>query len=133
VYERAGILWRRGERVAVATSTRRPRRLRRALGRRRWLALLVLAFVGFLYYRPLVAYLHARDTLAGRSAEVAALRAQKRALERRLRAEARPEALIEEARRLSYVKPGERLFIVKGIARWRRERARERARSAADR
>ena len=32
-----------------------------------------------------------------------------------------PEALTREARRIGYVKPGERLFIVKGIAGWRRQ------------
>ena len=34
-----------------------------------------------------------------------------------------PEALAREARRLGYVKPGERLFIVKGIDAWRRAQA----------
>jgi hypothetical protein len=101
-------------------------KLRRALRPRRALAVLLLVFVGFLYYRPLVAYLDAREALARRSAEVATLRKQKRGLEARLRAERTPEALVREARRLAYVKPGERLFIVKGIAGWRRERARER-------
>jgi ribonuclease D len=92
---------------------------------------LVLAFVAFLYYRPLVAYLDARAALEGRSAEVAALRAERRALEHRLSAKARPEALVREARGLNYVRPGERLFIVTGIARWRRERAQERPRDGA--
>ena len=93
--------------------------------------MLVLVGVGVLYYRPLVAYVHTRDTLARRTAEVAQLRAKKRVLERRLRTEASPRALEREARRLGYVRPGEQLFIVKGVARWRHQRARARARAAA--
>ena len=45
------------------------------------------------------------------------------ALERRLAEADTPEALAREARRLGYVKPGERLFIVKGIDAWRRAQA----------
>ena len=90
----------------------------------RWLVLGVLAFVAFLYYQPLQAYVQARDKLSERSAEVEALRAEKRSLEQRLAEADTPEALAREARRLGYVKPGEQLFIVKGIDAWRRDRAR---------
>jgi cell division protein FtsB len=111
----------------TASRIRPPPGLRRALPARRALALLLFALVGFLYYRPLVAYLDAREALARRGAEVATLRQQQRALERRFRDERSPQALVREARRLAYVKPGEQLFIVKGIEQWRRERARTRA------
>ena len=50
-----------------------------------------------------------------------ALRAQKLRLERRLAESDTAQAVTREARRLGYVKPGERLFIVKGIAAWRRQ------------
>lgn len=80
----------------------------------------VVGFVAFLYSQPLRSYLSTRDALAGRSQEVQALRAQKLRLERRLADSDTPAALTREARRLGYVKPGERLFIVKGIAAWRR-------------
>jgi cell division protein FtsB len=93
----------------------------------RWLVLGVLAFVAFLYYQPLRSYLETRDVLAHRAAEVESLRAEKRSLERRLAEADTPEALIREARRLGYVKPGEQLFIVKGIDAWRRARARRAA------
>ena len=43
------------------------------------------------------------------------LRAQKLRLERRLAKADTPAAVTREARRIGYVKPGERLFIVKGI------------------
>ena len=35
-------------------------------------------------------------------------------------------ALAREARRMRLVKPGERIFIVKGVAEWRRAQARAR-------
>jgi cell division protein FtsB len=89
----------------------------------RWLILAVFGFVAFLYYQPLQSYRDTRDTLDQRSAEVESLRAEKRSLERRLVEADTPEALAREARRLGYVKPGERLFIVKGIDAWRRAQA----------
>jgi cell division protein FtsB len=104
---------------------RRPkRRTRRRLPRGRfllrWLAVAIVAFIAFLYSQPLRSYLSARDALAERSQEVRSLRAEKLRLQRRLAEGDTPEALTREARRLGYIKPGERLFIVKGIAAWRR-------------
>jgi cell division protein FtsB len=86
----------------------------------RWLAVGVVAFIAFLYSQPLRSYLSTRDTLSQRTDEVRQLRAQKLRLERRLAETDTPQAVTREARRLGYVKPGERLFIVKGIAAWRR-------------
>jgi anti-sigma factor RsiW len=86
----------------------------------RWLAVAVVAFIAFLYSQPLRSYLSTRDALANRSQEVRDLRDEKRRLERRLAEADTPAALIREARRLGYVKRGERLFIVKGIDAWRR-------------
>jgi cell division protein FtsB len=100
-----------------------PRRLRI----RRLAAVAVLALVGFLYVQPLRTYLDRRDTVARRSAEVRALDAERRQLERRLAAQTSTAALVQEARRLALVKPGERLYIVKGIDAWRREQARRAA------
>jgi cell division protein FtsB len=93
----------------------------------RWLLLAVFGFVAFLYYQPLRSYLETRDALENRAAEVQSLREEKRSLERRLAEADTPEALAREARRLGYVKPGERLFIVKGIDAWRRAQARRAA------
>jgi len=87
----------------------------------RWLAVGVVAFIAFLYSQPLRSYLSTRDALARRSEEVHQLRAQKIRLERRLAEADTPQAVTREARRLGYVKPGERLFIVKGIGDWRRQ------------
>jgi cell division protein FtsB len=104
-------------------ATRGPkRRRRRSVGR--WLAVGVLALVGLLYVQPLRTYLETRATVARKSAEVRALEAERRELERRLAAQTSTPALVREARRLALVKPGERLYIVKGIDAWRREQAR---------
>jgi cell division protein FtsB len=87
----------------------------------RWLGVAVVAFVAFLYSQPLRSYLSTRDAWASRAQEVRLLHAQKLRLERRLVDADTPAALTREARRIGYVKPGERLFIVKGIAAWRRQ------------
>jgi cell division protein FtsB len=97
----------------------RPRRRRRL----RWLAVAAFLVVGFLYYQPVRTYFETRDALAGRAAEVRALAAERAALRRRLATRRSNEALIRQARRLGYVGPGERLFIVKGIGAWRKHRA----------
>jgi Septum formation initiator len=86
----------------------------------RWIGVGVVLFIAFLYSQPLRSYLTTRDALTKRSEEVRSLRAQKLRLERRLAEGDSPAALMREARRLGYVKPGERLFIVKGINSWRR-------------
>jgi cell division protein FtsB len=104
--------------VAAPAKRKRPQpRPRRLL---RWLAVGGVAFLAFLYYRPLKAYLETRSTLAERRAEVRRLEAEHARLERRLAASTSAAALALEARRLALVRPGERLFIVKGVAAWRR-------------
>jgi cell division protein FtsB len=96
--------------------SRRPSRSSLAL---RWLAVGALVLVGLLYYRPVRTYLERQDTAAARQAQVAALAQRHAALERRLRYVESEAAVAREARRIGYVKPGERLFIVKGIPAWR--------------
>jgi hypothetical protein len=86
--------------------------------------LLVLVVVGFLYFRPLSTWLDTRAELGRREADVRGLRAERGRLERRLTQAQSVETLGREARRLGYVKPGERLFIVKGIPVWQRRHAR---------
>jgi cell division protein FtsB len=110
-------------RSAPAKKKRRSVTRTRSARALRLLALGVVVFAGFLYYQPLASYLERREALAQRSEEVAALRARKRELERRLAASKSPEALAREARRLGLVKEGERLFIVKGVEAWKRARA----------
>jgi cell division protein FtsB len=89
----------------------------------RWLVLGGALLVVFLYYRPLRTYFHARQALTRQTAEVRQLQREQSALERRVARAASGEELVREARRIGLVKPGERLFIVKGIGAWRRARA----------
>jgi cell division protein FtsB len=103
--------------------TRRTASRRARLRGGRLLVLGVLALVGFLYYRPLTSYLQTRGDLDRRQAEVVGLRAERASLERKLARSTSVAALRREARRIGYVRPGERLFIVKGIPEWRRARA----------
>jgi cell division protein FtsB len=87
-----------------------------------------LALVGFLYYQPVRSYIRAQAALDERTAEVRRLTAERTDLRRRLALDGTPAALLREARRLGLVRPDERLFIIKGIGAWQRERAAERAR-----
>lgn len=95
----------------------------------RWCIVGAVALAAFLYYRPLSSYVETRSTLNARQAEVSALRAEKTRLQARLERSATLTALTREARRLSLVRPGERLYVVKGIADWRRA---QRARAAGE-
>jgi cell division protein FtsB len=102
---------------------RRRRRARIALWRRRlrlvWVVGLV-AISAYLYYRPLASYFDAKAQLAAQRTQVEVLGAEKARLERRLAESTSLEATQREARKIGYVLPGERLFIVKGIPEWRR-------------
>jgi cell division protein FtsB len=86
----------------------------------RWFVLGVAVLVGFLYYRPLSAYVETKRDLDRRTTEVRELEGELKALERRLAVARQPDAVERQARRLGLVRPGERLFVVKGIRAWRR-------------
>jgi cell division protein FtsB len=79
-----------------------------------------VVIVAYFYYHPLRTYFETRSQLASRRAEVQRLEAQKRELQQRLEAASTADALAREARTLGYVRPGEHLFIVKGIEDWLR-------------
>ncbi len=81
-----------------------------------------ICVVALLYYRPARTYLHTRDTVNARQAEVRKLQAQHRHLQRLVAQSTNDAALARQARRLGLVKPGERLFIVKGIEAWQQAR-----------
>lgn len=87
----------------------------------RWLGVGTLAFIAFLYWQPLRSYFSTRAAVKQQSGEVRELREQKLRLERRLAESDTAQAVTREARRLGYVEPGERLFIVKGINSWRHQ------------
>jgi hypothetical protein len=87
---------------------------------RRWLAVMLVVAIGYAYYHPLRSWLETRHELSSRRAEVARLASDKRALQDRLQFSASSNALAREARRLGFIRPGEHLFIVKGIQAWKK-------------
>ena len=89
----------------------------------RWCILGVALFVGFLYYQPLSSYFETRAALNERTAEVTVLRQERARLAKRLEESTTLDALSREARRMNLVRPGEHLFIVKGVKEWRRAEA----------
>jgi cell division protein FtsB len=90
----------------------------------RWVAVGAIVLVGLLYARPLRSYFQTKHDLARRAADVRALKADRRALQHRLAESTTGEALTRQARRLGLVRPGERLFIVKGVSAWVHSKAR---------
>jgi cell division protein FtsB len=88
---------------------------------RRWLAVLLVLAIGYAYYHPLRSWLERRHEFSSRRAEVGRLVSEKRALQDRLQFSASSDALAREARRLGFIRPGEHLFIVKGIEAWRKQ------------
>jgi ferric-dicitrate binding protein FerR (iron transport regulator) len=110
---------------AKRTPARKPKAATR-IGRRRLRLLWALALVGaavYLYYRPIASYVETRNDLTTRRAEVESLRLVRAEFELRLVNSTSVENLEREARRINYVKPGERLFVVKGIPAWRKARS----------
>jgi uncharacterized protein HemX len=123
--QRAGVR-RRPEAPAKKRPKQRSRSARSTI-LLRWCIVGALGLAAFLYYRPLSSYVETRATLNARQAEVGELRAEKARLQARLERSTTLATLSREARRLGFVRPGERLYVVKGIAEWRRE---QRARAA---
>jgi cell division protein FtsB len=103
---------------------KRSRRPSPATLARRWSVIVGVVIVAYLYYHPLRAYLSTRHDRAAVRSEVAQLAAQKRELQRRLDVATSTDALAREARELGYVRPGEHLFIVKGIPAWEKAHSR---------
>ena len=89
----------------------------------RWIAVGAIVLVGLLYARPLKSYLQAKHDLAKRTADVRTLKAERRELQHRLAETSTGEALTRQARQLGLVRPGEKLFIVKGISAWLHDKA----------
>jgi cell division protein FtsB len=99
----------------AAARTRRPPVATLA---RRWLAVALIGLIGYAYYHPLRSWISTRQELSSRRAEVAQLAAQKRELLQRVQASGSLGSLARQARQLGYIRPGEHLFIVKGIKAW---------------
>ena len=86
----------------------------------RLLAIGGIALVAFLYWKPTQTYLSTSHEVQARKAEVRALREEKARLQKRIAQAGTGGQLVREARRLGLVKPGEKLFIVRGISTWRK-------------
>jgi Septum formation initiator len=102
------------------------RKARPRIGRRRFRLLWFVAIAGiavYLYYRPIASYLETRNDLTTSRAEVESLRLVKAELQLRLVNSTSVGSIEREARRIGYVRPGERLFVVKGIPAWRKARS----------
>jgi ferric-dicitrate binding protein FerR (iron transport regulator) len=111
---------------AQEKASARRRRTRPRIGRRRLRLLWAVAIVGivvYLYYRPIASYMETRNELTTSRAEVDTLRLVKGELQLRLVNSTSVDSIEREARRIGYVKPGERLFVVKGIPAWRKARS----------
>jgi cell division protein FtsB len=85
---------------------------------RRWLAVLLIVMIGYAYYHPLRSWFETRSELQSRRTEVGQLAALKRDLQQRVRASQSLHSVAKQARQLGYIRPGEHLFIVKGIQAW---------------
>ena len=119
-------------RVATRKKARLGRRPQRTTVILRWCIVGVALFVAFLYYQPLASYLETRSALNERTAEVERLRGERERLQARLADSETVTALMREARRMRLVRPGERIFIVKGVAEWRRAQAKAKATIGGD-
>lgn len=102
------------------TSAKRSSRSRRpSLRVVRLLGLAVVCAVALAYVQPVRSYLEAREDVARHRETRAALLRQQNALHHRLELAGTDEFVIREARRMGLVIPGERLFIIKGVEKWR--------------
>jgi cell division protein FtsB len=117
-----GVVAGRARAKAPARRKRTHPRVQRRRVRLLWFVA-VLGIATYLYYRPLASYVETRNDLAARRAEVDALKIARAQLELRLVNSMSLEATEREARRSGYVKPGEQLFVVKGIPAWRQARS----------
>lgn len=85
----------------------------------RILGIVVISAVALAYVQPVRSYLNAREDLAQHREARAALLRQQSALHHRLELAGTDDFVIREARRMGLVIPGERLFIVKGVEKWK--------------
>ena len=110
----------------MSGSGKRKRKALPRIGRRRLRLLWFVAIAGiavYLYYRPIASYLETRNDLTTSRAEVDSLRLVRAELQLRLVNSTSVDSIEREARRIGYVRPGERLFVVKGIPAWRKARS----------
>jgi cell division protein FtsB len=88
----------------------------------RWIGVAILLVVAVGYVQPLRAYQQAQDDVAARRAQVERMEQRNERLETQLEKAGTTEFIERSARRLGLVKPGERLFVVTDVDRWKQER-----------
>jgi cell division protein FtsB len=86
----------------------------------RLVGLAVIAAIAFAYVQPIRAYMAAQDDIEAHRAQRSALLRQQAALRHDL-AQVETDAFVErEARRIGLVHPGETLYVVQGVQKWKR-------------
>jgi hypothetical protein len=81
----------------------------------RWLGVVVVLGVAFAYIQPIRSFFQAKQDVAHEKAVRTALLHQQASLRHRLDLVESDDFIAREARRIGLVRPGERLFIVKGV------------------
>ncbi len=81
----------------------------------RWVSVAVIGAIALAYVHPLRSYREARSEVENRRAEIAQLERETELLAQQLARAGRDDFVLREARELGLVRPGERLFIVKGV------------------
>jgi len=104
----------KGKRTKSKRAARAHRRRQRSSARR-LVVLALVVLIALLYAGPLRSYYDKRELVRSEHARVALLRSQHNELRQKLKRAATGRAVERAARCLFYVKPGERLYIVKGI------------------
>ena len=99
---------------------KRSRRPPRSTLVRRWSVVAGVLVVAYLYFHPLRTYFATKHQLEIARTQVSDLAAQHRVLQQQLAQSSSLNSVAREARELGYVRPGEELFIVKGIGAWLR-------------
>jgi cell division protein FtsB len=87
----------------------------------RLLGLAVVCAIAFAYVQPIRAYMEAKDDVGKQRAQQAALLGRQAKLRHRLELTETESFVAREARRIGLVRPGEQLYIVKGLEKWNRE------------
>jgi len=104
--------------------TARAHRRRQRSSARLLVVMGLVVLIALLYAGPLRSYYDKRELVRSEHARIALLRSQHNELTQKLKRAATTEAVERAARCLFYVKPGERLYIVKGVKGGRCSQAR---------
>ncbi len=91
----------------------------------RWLPVAIVCAIAVAYVQPVRAYLDARGTVAERRLDQQELVRKQAALRRELEIAGSDVFIEREARLIGLVKPGEHLFVMRGVEAWKAARRAE--------